>query len=222
MEAAVAIVWDQSERAVRAVVERIPDGTYTAESFLDNDGRNLDKPLRVKVTVKVEGSRFTVDFSEMNPQVPSPPNSRPVAAIAAARVAFKALPRRPRRQRGLLQAGWRWSCRKGDADARAPGGARPVVDRAATVIDTILKALAPAIPERVPAAHKGDMGGCSFFGFAPDGSRFLLMNIFGGGWGGRPHEDGESAAVSVCQGECGTPRSSCRRSSTPSSSSGTR
>jgi N-methylhydantoinase B len=70
-----------------------------------------------------------------------------------------------------------------------------------TVIDTILKALAPAVPQLVPAAHKGDMGGCSFFGFRPDGSRYLLMNIFGGGWGGRPSEDGESASVSVCQGD---------------------
>ncbi len=70
-----------------------------------------------------------------------------------------------------------------------------------TVIDTILKALAPALPERIPAAHKGDMGGCSIGGFRPDGRRFLLMNIFGGGWGGRPHEDGESAAVSICQGD---------------------
>ena len=41
-----------------------------------------------------------------------------------------------------------------------------------TVIDTILKALAPAVPQLVPAAHKGDMGGCSFFGFRPDGSRY--------------------------------------------------
>jgi hypothetical protein len=71
-----------------------------------------------------------------------------------------------------------------------------------TVIDTILKALAPAIPDKVPAAHKGDMGGCSFFGFRKDdGSRFLLLNIFGGGWGGRPDEDGESASVSICQGD---------------------
>ena len=70
-----------------------------------------------------------------------------------------------------------------------------------TVIDTILKALAPALPDRIPAAHKGDMGGCSISGFRPDGQRFLLMNIFGGGWGGRPQEDGESASVSICQGD---------------------
>jgi N-methylhydantoinase B len=69
------------------------------------------------------------------------------------------------------------------------------------VIDTILKALAPALPDRIPAAHKGDMGGCSFSGFRADGRRFLLMNIFGGGWGGRPREDGESASVSICQGD---------------------
>jgi N-methylhydantoinase B len=71
-----------------------------------------------------------------------------------------------------------------------------------TVIDTILKALAPALPDRIPAAHKGDMGGVSISGFREsDGRRFLLMNIFGGGWGGRPHEDGESASVSICQGD---------------------
>ena len=45
------------------------------------------------------------------------------------------------------------------------------------------------------------MGGCSIGGFRPDGRRFLLMNIFGGGWGGRPREDGESASVSICQGD---------------------
>jgi N-methylhydantoinase B len=45
------------------------------------------------------------------------------------------------------------------------------------------------------------MGGCSISGYKPDGRRFLLMNIFGGGWGGRPHEDGESASVSICQGD---------------------
>jgi N-methylhydantoinase B len=71
-----------------------------------------------------------------------------------------------------------------------------------TVIDTILLALAPAMPDRVPAGHKGEMGGCSFYGYRKDtGARFLLMNIFGGGWGGRPHEDGEDASVSICQGD---------------------
>jgi N-methylhydantoinase B len=71
-----------------------------------------------------------------------------------------------------------------------------------TVIDLILKALAPALPGRVAAGHKGDMGGYAFFGVNPKtGRRFLCQTIMGGGWGGRAHEDGENATVSMCQGD---------------------
>ena len=202
VEACIAKVWDQAELAARRVVEAIPDGTYDAESFLDNDGRNLDVPLRVKVAVHVRGSQMTVDYTGMNPQVPSPLNCGRSGGIAGARVAFKALTSPDldvnegcfRPLDVILPEGTMLSARPPAALGRWSTGLP-------TVIDTILKALAPAVPNLVPAAHKGDMGGCSFFGFRPDGSRYLLMNIFGGGWGGRPTEDGESASVSVCQGD---------------------
>ena len=202
IEACIAKVWDQAEQAARQVVEKMPDGVYEAESVLDNDGRTLDKPLRVKVKVRVKGSQMTVDFSEMNPQVPSPLNSGRSGGIAAARVAFKALTSPDldvnegcfRPLEVVLPDGTMLS-------AKPPAALGRWSIALPTVIDTILKALAPAVPKLVPAAHKGDMGGCSFFGFRPDGSRYLLMNIFGGGWGGRPSEDGESASVSVCQGD---------------------
>jgi N-methylhydantoinase B len=71
-----------------------------------------------------------------------------------------------------------------------------------TVLDTIFHALAPALPDRVPAAHKGDMGGYAIFGANPkSGRRYVCQNIIGGGWGGRPFEDGASASVSMCQGD---------------------
>jgi N-methylhydantoinase B len=138
----------------------------------------------------------------MNPQVPSPLNSGRSGGIAGARVAFKALTSPEldvnegcfRPLEVVLPEGTMVSARPGAALGRWSIGLP-------TLIDTILKALAPAVPHLIPAAHKGDMGGCSFFGFRPDGSRYLLMNIFGGGWGGRPDEDGESASVSVCQGD---------------------
>ena len=58
-------------------------------------------------------------------------------------------------------------------------------------------------PERIPAAHLGTLGGSmTFFGVDPRNLRkFILQTIEGGGWGGRPYEDGESATVSVCQGD---------------------
>jgi N-methylhydantoinase B len=202
VEACIAKVWDQAEAAARAVIEKIPDGSYTAESFLDNDGRNVDQALRIKVSVHVRGSQMTVDYSEMNPQVPGPLNSGRSGGIAGARVAFKALTSPDldvnegcfRALDVVLPEGTMLS-------AKPPSAIGLWSIALPTVIDTILKALAPAVPHLIPAAHKGDMGGCSFFGFRPDGSRFLLMNIFGGGWGGRPNEDGESASVSVCQGD---------------------
>ncbi len=52
VEACIAAVWDATDREVRAVVAKIPDGSYEAESFLDNDGRKLDVPLRIKVKVR--------------------------------------------------------------------------------------------------------------------------------------------------------------------------
>ena len=202
VEDCVRLIWEQTDQAVRAVIETIPDGTYVAESFLDNDGRNLDKPLRIKVTVQIDGARMSVDFSEMNPQVETPLNSGRSGGIAAARVAFKALTSPTldvnegcfRSLDVVLPEGTMLS-------ARPPAALGLWSIALPTVIDTILKALAPAMPHRIPAAHKGDMGGCSFFGFYDDGSRFLLMNIFGGGWGGRPSGDGASAAMSVCQGD---------------------
>jgi N-methylhydantoinase B len=202
VEHCIATIWDQTEKAARAVIEQVPDGTYEAESFLDNDGRTLDKPLRIKVKVIIDGSRMVIDFSEMNDQVPGPTNSGFSGGLAAARIAYKCLtqPHAPvnegcfRPLELILPEGKL-------LNARAPAALGLWSIPLPTVIDTILKALAPALPDRIPAAHKGDMGGCSIGGFRPDGRRFLLMNIFGGGWGGRPHEDGESASVSICQGD---------------------
>jgi N-methylhydantoinase B len=202
VEACIAKVWDQAELAARRVVEQIPDGRYEAESFLDNDGRNLAVPLRIKVAVDVRGSQMTIDYTGMHPQVPSPLNSGRSGGISGARVAFKALTSPDldvnegcfRPLDVILPEGTMLS-------AKPPAALGLWSIALPTVIDTILKALAPAVPHLIPAAHKGDMGGCSFFGARADGSRFLLMNIFGGGWGGRPSEDGESASVSVCQGD---------------------
>lgn len=200
--ACVSTIWDQTEAAVRKVVERIPDGTYTAESYLDNDGRTLDRPLRIKVSVTISGSTMSIDYSEMNPQVNGPLNSGRSGGIAAARVAFKALTSPNLDVNEGCFRSLEVNLPEGTMlSAKSPAALGQWSIALPTVVDTILKALASAIPDMVPAAHKGDMGGCSFFGFYDDGSRFLLMSIFGGGWGGRPNGDGESASVSVCQGD---------------------
>ena len=200
---AVETIWDQSDKLVRESVRAIPDGVYEASSFLDDDGRDMSQTIPIKVTVKVQGDELTIDFSEVADQVPGFINCGSSGGMAAARVAFKALtsPHREvnegsfRALKVILPPGKLLSARR-----PAPIGGWSL--SLPTVLDTIFHALAPALPNSVPAAHKGDMGGYAIFGANPKtGRRYVCQNIIGGGWGGRPFEDGASASVSMCQGD---------------------
>jgi N-methylhydantoinase B len=199
----VQAIWDHSEALAREQVAKIPAGEYEAEALFDSDGVDFTQPVPLKVKVAVRGSEMTIDFSEMSDQVKGSINSGDSGAVAAARVAFKSLvsPFSPiddgcfRPLKIIIPAGKILS-----ATPPAPVGnwSRTLP----TVVDLILKALASALPKKIAAGHKGDMGGYAFFGTDPrTGRRFLCQTIMGGGWGGRPHEDGESATVSICQGD---------------------
>jgi len=202
-EEAVRTIWDQTDKLVRESVRAIPDGVYRASSFLDDDGRDFNKTIPIKVAVEVRGDELTVDFSEVADQVSGFINCGASGGMAAARVAFKALtsPRSEvnegsfRALKVVLPPGKLLSAKR-----PAPIGGWSL--SLPTVLDTIIRALAPVLPERIPAAHKGDMGGYAIFGTHPKtGRRYVCQNIIGGGWGGRPFEDGASSAVSMCQGD---------------------
>jgi N-methylhydantoinase B len=203
VRACVRQIWDQSEQLTRQAVAKIPDGVYEAESYLDGHMLTPPRPIPIKVHVEVHGEELTVDYSDFTEQLECSLNSGESGGVAAARVAFKAitLPHRPvnegafRPLKVVLPPGKMLS-----AQAPAPVGNWSLA--LPTVVDTILRALADALPELIPAGHKGDMGGYTFHGMDRErGRRFIGMSIFGGGWGGRPHEDGVSAAVSICQGD---------------------
>jgi N-methylhydantoinase B len=200
---AVHVIWEQTDKLVRDSVRAIPDGLYKASSFLDNDGRDFTKTVPIKVNVKVRGEELTIDFSEVSDQVPGFINCGSSGGMAAARVAFKALTS----PHGEVNEG---SFRALDVilppgkllSARRPAPIGGWSLSLPTVLDTIFRALAPVLPERIPAAHKGDMGGYAIFGAHPKTRRrYVCQNIIGGGWGGRPFEDGASASVSMCQGD---------------------
>ena len=200
---AVETIWEQTDHLVRASVRAIPDGVYESSSFLDDDGRDMTRTIPIKVKVEVRGDAMTIDFSAVAGQVQGFINCGSSGGMAAARVAFKALTSSDgdvnegsfRALNVILPPGTLLSARR-----PAPIGGWSL--SLPTVLDTIVHALAPALPDRVPAAHKGDMGGYAIFGINPKtGRRYVCQNIIGGGWGGRPLEDGVSAAVSMCQGD---------------------
>ena len=59
---AIADIMDHSERAARERTRSIPDGTYEAESFMDDDGIEIGKRIPIRVRVTVAGDEFTVDL----------------------------------------------------------------------------------------------------------------------------------------------------------------
>jgi N-methylhydantoinase B len=170
---------------------------------LDDDGRDFSKTVPIKITVEVRGDDLTIDYSEVSDQVAGFINCGSSGGMAAARVAFKALTS-PKREvnegsflalKVVLPPGKLLSARR-----PAPIGGWSL--SLPTVLDTIFRALAPVLPDRIPAAHKGDMGGYAIFGAnSKTGRSYVCQNIIGGGWGGRPFEDGASASVSMCQGD---------------------
>jgi N-methylhydantoinase B len=202
MHDCIHATWDQSERLAREAVRAVPDGVYTAESYMDHDFLDLDRVIPIKVKVIVSGTEMTVDFSELPRQLKGPLNSGASGGIAAARVAFKCLTS----PNGVVNEGEMRPLKvilpPGTMLSAAPPAPLSFWSSSLpTVIETILRALADVLPDRIPAGHKGDMSGIAMYGY--DGRRkrpFICLNIFGGGFGAKPHADGESGVVSICQG----------------------
>src|SRR5213076_1639435 len=87
----IAAVMDHSEAMARARTRTIPDGVYEAESFMDDDGIELGKPVPIKVKVVVKRDELTVDLSEVSRQVRGFYNSGITTGHACAQVAYKCI-----------------------------------------------------------------------------------------------------------------------------------
>ena len=201
---AIEVNWDQSERIARAAISALTDGEYRASSFFDSDGIDPERTVPIEIIVRIAGDEMTVDFSEIADQVVGAMNSgRNGGAVAAARVAGKYLltPDEPANEgdfrpiKVIIPEGKLLSARPGAAIGQS-GTTLP------TIIDTIFKAMAPAMPERVSAAHHGTYGIHVFFGHHPrSGALFSHVGTAIGGWGASIDADGTGPARSLVHGD---------------------
>jgi len=195
-------IFDDSEMRCRRAIEKIPDGEYEAEGWLDHDFVKRDERVMIVAKVTIDGSDMTVDLTGSARERRSGINSR---SRAGAYIAYKGLtsPLEP-----LNEGSFRGLTVELDEGnfmmARFPAPMANWSIAIPTVVDVVLRALTPALPGIVPAANYGSLGGGMVF-FGTDttrgGKRFVSQTIEGGGWGARPFEDGECASVSVCQGD---------------------
>jgi len=196
---------DYAERATRAAIRTIAPGEYVEEDLYEDDGLGgaaVAMPLRV--ALRVDGDSITIDFTGTAPQAGAAINMpfgmtrgtvygalksivspdlltnvgfvRPIAIVAPEGTLVN--PRHP----------------------AAVGGRAPLFFR---VFDMLFRVLAQALPERIGVSGEGgDV--MHFSGVKPDGSHFSFMDLFFGGWGGRPNKDGIDGVAPMSFGSYGS------------------
>jgi len=202
---AIGNIMDQSEAAARARTLTIPDGVYEAESFMDDDGLDIGKRIPIRVKVTVAGDEMTVDLSNVSDQVRGFYNSGITTGYGCAQVAYKCLtsPTDYPVNDGSLRPLHVIIPPGRVVSAVKPAPMRVWMTIPMTVIDTIFKALAPVIPDRVIAGHHADLGMAMFHGIDRKEKKLFLGSSgpLGGGWGAKRDEDGMSATVCLNDGD---------------------
>lgn len=196
VDAAVEEIFAQSARLDREAVARIPDGAYFAEGCLDSDGQT-DEPVWVRVKVTIQGSDMTIDLTGSSPQVRGSVNCGFAQTISACRVAYKML---VNPQAGVSGGNFRSLhviAEEGSMlAAKDPAACQFYFTPLGLLIDLVVKALAPAIPEEIAAAHYGDSMMLYLIG-----KTFACSEANKGGWGGDAFTDGENALANVVLGD---------------------
>jgi N-methylhydantoinase B/oxoprolinase/acetone carboxylase alpha subunit len=186
-----------SEGGMRAAIARMPDGTYEFQDFLDDDGIELGKPIRLHVKLTIAGDEAVVDVSGCSPQVAGPVNATLASTNAAVMFALMCCadpslhmsagcyrPIRVIAPEGLV------------VNARHPA---PVAHRIAAthrLLNAMMGALHQAVPHMIPAAYYGNSYVTTFQTVAEGGAREVLVEIEIGGSGAHPTKDGVNAFAS--------------------------
>jgi N-methylhydantoinase B len=191
-----------SEEMMRAFLRTIPPGTYQAEDFLDDDGVD-DKPVRIAVTIRVKKSKkqpVTIDFTGSDPQVQGAINAVEAITYSACFYIFRCLlrddvPATSGLMRPIAVISPSGTIVNANPPAAVAGGN---VETSQRIVDVLLKALAQAIPDCIPAAASGTMNNLTIGGIDSrvndprPGKPFAYYETIAGGMGARPTKDGVS------------------------------
>ena len=196
-----------SARLMRAALARIPDGNYQAEDFLDDDGFT-DKPVRLRVQIVILRGRATVDFGGTSPQCRGSVNAVRAITHSAVFYVFRCLLGEDAPAcAGLMDPIEVRAPERSVVNACPPAAvAAGNVETSQRIVDVLLKALARALPERIPAASSGTMNNLSFGGLDPRTREpFAYYETIAGGMGARPTMDGLSGVHTHMTNSLNTP-----------------
>jgi N-methylhydantoinase B len=192
--ASFARLFEIGEARVRAAIADWADGSYQAERFVDDDGIDLEKPVRIHVTAEKSGDRLHFDFSGSADQTRGPANIRPPLVQAACAYALISLiDPQMYVSSGLLRA-FSIEAREGSVlNPRFPAPVNTYNPTVHALVDALFAALAPIVPGKVRADGSGSrsiiIGGRSTY----TGKGYVQYEILAGGGGARATKDGPSA-----------------------------
>ena len=203
---------DYAEELMRAFLRQVPAGEYRAEDFLDGDGIN-DNAIRIAVTIRVHKSRerqtmVTVDFAGTDPQVEGSVNAVAAITYSACFYVFRCLLQEDVPAAAGLMRPIEVIAPEGTVvNARPPAAvAGGNVETSQRIVDVLLRALAQAIPERIPAAASGTMNNLTIGGVDPTtGEPFTYYETIAGGMGARPGKAGVSGVHTHMTNSLNTP-----------------
>ena len=188
------------DRLLAEGIDRIPDGTYAGEDVLDDDGMG-NGPLPIRVSIRVEGSRASVDFRESADQAEGGVNAVAAIAVSCVRYAFRCV---AERLLGVsLPAGGgdmervEVLLRDGSIVAARPPAAVAAgnVETSQRIADVLFEAFSVALPDLIPAQSQGTMNNVTVGGTDPrTGETFAYYETVGGGAGAGPSGPGLSGA----------------------------
>lgn len=183
-----------SEDVMREVISRMPDGTYEAEDFLDDDGVRVDTPVPIRARVIISGDKLTVDLSGSAEEVAGPINATIGSSSSAVYFAVVAAADRPVSPNAGCYRPVEIIAPPGlIVSARHPAAVAHRIAPGHVLLNVLLAALSQAVPDRMPAASYGVSYVCAFQTVAADGNRKVLVEIEVGGCGAHPQGDGTSA-----------------------------
>jgi N-methylhydantoinase B len=196
-----------SSRMMRRAIRLIPDGEYAGEDALDDDGVS-EGEVKIRVRVTIKGERARVDFEGSAPQVAGAINAVEAITVSAVSYVFRCLVGTDvPASAGLMEPIEVVSTPGTIVNAVHPSAvAGGNVETSQRIVDTLLKALAQAVPEKIPAASQGTMNNLTIGGVDPrTGAEFAYYETVAGGMGARPSLDGMSAVHTHMTNSLNTP-----------------
>ena len=217
-ERAASDLQDYAEELMRAFLEKVPAGEYRAEDLLDGDGIS-DRPVRIAVTIKVMAASsergrgrprhmVSVDFSGSDPQVEGSVNAVAAITYSACFYVFRCLlvedvPAAAGLMRPIEVIAPEGTIVNARPPAAVAGGN---VETSQRIVDVLLRALANAVPDRIPAAASGTMNNLTIGGIDPrTGEPFAYYETIAGGMGARPVKAGVSGVHTHMTNSLNTP-----------------